>query len=388
MGTVDVPVPGHDHHPGLDGVRGMAILLVLGQHAPTRPFIDGFVGVTVFFCLSGYLVTTLLVRQLQTGSLDVRAFYRRRAARLLPGLATVVAVTIVVLLVGRHDLGVGQVLAPAGAALTYTTSLFDWTDHVFATKDYFNYTWSLSVEEQFYLLWPFALFWAYRRHPRLFAALVLSLVGAALLLDLYLGLSRKVKYDQHEYFGSDTNALPVLVGSLLAIVVLNGWLSRWVRWLAPWALVAAVLLPVLAYRNDTYSPSLVIVTGTGLTLVVLVGVVVRPRAAAGSLLASAPMRWLGERSYSIYLWNVLARITALHVLGHTVLGDVAWIAMFVVLAELSFRFVERPMRARLAPRRARPAGSPGRPVGERLSAAAAWCSRARRGTAGSAAGPR
>src|SRR3954451_13852759 len=97
-----------DHHPGLDGVRGVAILLVLGQHAPTRPLIDGFVGVTVFFSLSGFLVTSLLVREPQTGTIAVRAFYRRRAARLYPGLFTVVAVTIVVLLLGPRDLTVAQ----------------------------------------------------------------------------------------------------------------------------------------------------------------------------------------------------------------------------------------------------------------------------------------
>src|SRR5881409_67202 len=99
-----------DHHPGLDGVRGVAILLVLGQHAPTRPLIDGFVGVTVFFCLSGYLITTLLLRELRTGTIDVSAFYRRRADRLGPGLLTVVTVTTAVLLVDRHDLDLGQVL--------------------------------------------------------------------------------------------------------------------------------------------------------------------------------------------------------------------------------------------------------------------------------------
>jgi peptidoglycan/LPS O-acetylase OafA/YrhL len=336
------------YHPGLDGIRGVAILLVLGQHAPTRPLIDGFVGVTVFFCLSGYLITTLLIRELQIGRIDVRAFYRRRAARLCPGLVAVVAVTIVVLLINRPDLGVGQVFAPAGAAVTYTTSLFDWTNHVFATGDYFNYTWSLSVEEQFYLLWPFALLWGYRRNPRLFAALTVSFIAITLALDLYLGLSRAVQYDQHEYFGTDTNALPLLVGSLAAIVVHHDWLSRTVRFLAPCALLAVALLPVLASWNQTYRPSLVIVAGTGLTLVILIGVVTRPRSAVGELLASGPMRWLGERSYSIYLWNVLARIAILALLGHTVIGDIAWVAMFVVLAEASFRFVERPLRAKLA----------------------------------------
>jgi peptidoglycan/LPS O-acetylase OafA/YrhL len=347
--TVSPPAvrdPGH--HPGLDGVRGAAILLVLGQHAPTRPLIDGYVGVTVFFCLSGYLITTLLLRQLQSGTIDLRAFYRRRAARLGPGLVTVVAATIVVLLLGRHDLGLGQIFAPAGAAVTYTTSLFDWTDHVFATKDYFNFTWSLSVEAQFYVLWPLALVWGYRRNPSLLAALTVIFIGLTLALDLHLGLSRQVQYDQHEYFGSDTNALPFLVGSFLAMLLVNGWLARTVRYVAPCALPAVVLLPVLAYRNDTYRPSLVIVAGTALTLVTLMGVVTRPRSALGSLLASSPMRWLGERSYSIYLWNVLARTAMLTLLGHTVISDIAWIVMFVVLAEASFRFVERPLRATFA----------------------------------------
>src|SRR5215510_7959826 len=105
----------HGYHPGLDGVRAVALLLVLGQHAPTRPLIDGYVGVTVFFCLSGYLITTLLVRELRTGGIDVRAFYRRRAARLGPALVVVVATTTVVLLIARQDLSLGQVLAPAGA---------------------------------------------------------------------------------------------------------------------------------------------------------------------------------------------------------------------------------------------------------------------------------
>ncbi|GAB3879834.1 acyltransferase family protein [Terrabacter terrigena] len=342
---------GNGYQPALDGVRGVAILLVLGQHAPTRPLVDGFVGVTVFFCLSGYLITSLLVRELQTGTIDVRAFYRRRAARLYPALLTVAAATIVVLLVGRRDLGVGQVLAPAAAAATYTTSLFDWAGHPFATQDYFNYTWTLSVEEQFYVLWPFALLWGYRRSPRLFAALTMSLIGITLVLDLVLGLSQEILFDQHQYVGTDTNALPILVGALLAIVVQNDWASRVTGHLARFAMLAVALLPVLAHRNDTHRTSLVIVAGTVLTLVMLTGVVTRPRSAIGVLLSSAPMRWLGERAYSIYLWNVLARIAVLNLFGHSVVGDMAWVALFVVLAEASFRFVERPLRARFARRR-------------------------------------
>jgi peptidoglycan/LPS O-acetylase OafA/YrhL len=331
----------------------VAILLVLGQHAPTRPLIDGFLGVSVFFCLSGYLITSLLIRELRFGTIDLPAFYRRRVARLCPALVTVVAATTVVLFMGRADLTVEQVLTPAGAAVTYTTSLFDWSGHPFATTDYFNYTWSLSVEEQFYLLWPFALVLGYRRSPRLFGALTGSLIVVTVALDVYLGVSREVKYDPHEYFGSDTNALPILAGSLLAIVVHNGWLPRAIRRAGFLLPVAVAALPVVAYRNDTDHVSLVIVAATSLTLVMLAGVVGAPRSLIGSLLASVPMRWLGERSYSIYLWNVLARIAVLNVLGHTVLGDIAWVAMFIVLAEVSFRFVEQPMRARLSQKRPR-----------------------------------
>jgi peptidoglycan/LPS O-acetylase OafA/YrhL len=343
--------------PGLDGVRAVAIILVLGQHAPTRPFIDGFVGVTLFFCLSGYLITTLLIRELDGGTIGLRAFYRRRVARLSPALVTVVAVTVVVLFMVRQafpapvPLSAGQILAPAGAAVAYSTSLFDATGHPFPTQDYLNFTWSLSIEEQFYLVWPLALLWGYRRGPRLFAAVTASLIGITLALNLYLGLSRAVKYDPHQYFGTDTNALPILVGALLAIVVHHGWLARTVSHLAPWALPAVALLPVLAYRNDTYHCSLVTVAGTVLTLVLLIGVVTRPRSAVGALLASGPMRWLGQRSYSIYLWNDLARIGILSTLGRTVTADIAWIALFIVLAEASFRFVERPMRARFARKR-------------------------------------
>jgi peptidoglycan/LPS O-acetylase OafA/YrhL len=346
------------HHPGLDGVRAVAILLVLGQHAPTKPLANGYVGVTVFFCLSGYLITTLLVRELHTGNLDVRAFYRRRVARLGPGLLTVVAVTTVVLLLDRPDLSTTQVLVPAGTALGYATSLYDWTGHLFATYDYFNYTWSLSVEEQFYLLWPLALLWGYRRSPRAFTAVIVSLIAISLGLNLYLGLSHAVWFDAHEYVGSDVNALPLLVGCLLAIVVDNAWLRRSLRSLAPGALPALALLVVLAHRSDVYRTSLVRVAGTGLALVILVGVVILPRSAVGSLLSTRPMSWLGERSYSIYLWNVLARITVLHALGHTGVGDLAWVAMFLLLAEVSFQVVERPLRARFGHR----PGTPGPPA--------------------------
>jgi peptidoglycan/LPS O-acetylase OafA/YrhL len=136
----------------------------------------------------------------------------------------------------------------------------------------------------------------------------------------------------------------VAIVLVLGLLFHNNWLSRTVRYVAPWALLALALLAVLAYRNDADRTSLVRVAGTGLALVLLVGVVSRPRSLVGSLLAARLMRWLGERSYSIYLWNVLARIAVLHALGRTFVGDLVWIAVVVVVAEASFRLVERPLR--------------------------------------------
>jgi peptidoglycan/LPS O-acetylase OafA/YrhL len=196
------------------------------------------------------------------------------------------------------------------------------------------------------------LLWGYRRSPRHFAQLGLGVVGALLTLDLYLGLSRSVKFDPHEYFGSDTNALPLLVGCLLAIAVHHQWMTRSLAHLASCALPAAALLPVLAERNDTHRVALVTVAGTALTLVLLAGVLTRSRSWVGSLMSLKVMRWLGERSYSIYLWNVLVRAAILNVLGHTLVGDILWVTLVLVLAEASFRYVERPMRARLAHPRA------------------------------------
>src|SRR6266508_4229485 len=201
----------------------------------------------------------------------------------------------------------------------------------------------------------------YRRNPRLFAALTVSFIGITLALDLYLGLSREVKYDRHEYFGSDTNALPILVGSLLAIVVHIDWAVS--DGSVSCSLCAASRCPPA--RPGISERHLSLLPGDRRGDRTDARDVDRCRDAA------AIGRWIaaGERSYSIYLWSVLARIAILYALGHTVVGDIVWIAMFVVLSEASFRFVERPLRAKFA-RRSGLSGPPNfGPVGVRVPGA-------------------
>ena len=315
---------------------------------------------TVFFGLSGYLITTLLVRELQSGTIDVRAFYRRRAARLYPALLTVVVATVVVLLLHRRDLRAGlfhrhslsveQILAPAGAAITCLTSLFDWAGHPFAIVRLLQLHVVAVARGTVLPVVALRPALGLPTQPSAVHPAHLWLVAVSLAIDLQLGLSRHVRFDPHEYFGSDTNALPILVGSLLALVtaqrlaVTDGSATS-----RPGALLAVVLLP--AWPPGRHLSSLAgDRRGDGTDA--RDADRCRDAAAIGARVAAGKraLRWLGERSYSIYLWNVLAQIAILHEFGHTTVGDIAWIAMFMVLAEASFRLVERPLRSRLAPR--------------------------------------
>ena len=303
--------------PALDGVRAVAILLVLGQHAPTRPFINGYVGVTVFFCLSGYLITTLLVRELQTGTIDVRAFYRRRAARLYPALVTVAAATIVVLLIGRHDLSVGQIFAPAGAAATYSTSLFDWAGHPFATQDYFNYTWTLSVEEQFYLVWPFVVAALSARGLLRFCFVVAALALGFRIGVWGLGFSPEIAYE-NTLARMDALSLGAAGAALLRDPAA---VTRLAPKLRPALIVAALALAALAPFGMARTGAVTQIAGYSLLAIVFALLIARgviEQATGGGRLATVlsarPLRFFGKYSYAIYVFHLPVHIFVARVL--------------------------------------------------------------------------
>ena len=143
----------------------MAILLVLGIHAPLKVLESGYVGVTVFFCLSGYLITGLLLKELAaTGRLELRAFYRRRAARLFPGLIVALVVTAAIAWWVTPVESIREALVPPALALTYLMNLpLALGMHLGPHETFYSWTWSLALEEQFYLLWPLILARAARR---------------------------------------------------------------------------------------------------------------------------------------------------------------------------------------------------------------------------------
>jgi peptidoglycan/LPS O-acetylase OafA/YrhL len=321
--------------PALDGLRGVAVLLVVASHlrSPWFGSAAGDVGVTVFFVLSGFLIATLLFEELErSGSLSLGSFYRRRARRLLPALVVVVAVSVLITMVS----GIGFVTWPevVGALLYCTNIVQMWVP--IQVDGMLHHTWSLVIEEQFYLLWPFVASVLWRRRTLL---LVLLLAGSVLVEARRVVLFGVAPLEDIA-FSVGTRVDGILIGCALAVVLRGRVLPRPARWsgsLAVGYVLVAALSPVYG---------LTFVAGLTLAAVATSGVIVAVLAdAAPRWLEWSPLRTVGRLSYGLYLWHHVVLVFSDRALG---LAD-DWIATSLVvlpasavLTWLSWRFVERP----------------------------------------------
>ncbi len=352
---------GHGRLPGLDGLRALAILAVLAVHLDPSWLPGGFLGVDVFFVISGFLITTLLLRErAATGTLDVRAFWSRRARRLLPALLVVLPASVFLARLTEADLLVGVGRQVAGA-LTFTSN---WVE-IAAGSDYFTSTspqlfmnlWSLAVEEQFYLLWPLAVLLLLR------VGTPMSRAGAALGLGLASALLMAVLLDPASptrvYYGTDTHLVGLMVGAATAFAY-AGPLRAWTA--SPWwrrhhrTLVIGALLTLggLLWSADQ-SSALTFRGGIALasvaTAVLLLSAVSTPGPLRTALEFPAA-RWLGVRSYGIYLWHwpvilIVGQDLDLAPGGPAYLWSRLWcLVVILALSDLTFRFIETPVRRR------------------------------------------
>ncbi|WP_119065751.1 acyltransferase family protein [Rubrobacter indicoceani] len=401
---------GLPYAPGLDGLRAIAVLAVLLYHADLGWIRGGFLGVEVFFVISGFLITSLLLAEYRkTGGVDLVGFWFGRARRLLPAVFFMMAVTATYAVVFLPEEVAGlrsDILAAAG----YVTNWY----LVFENESYFEavgrpsllrHLWSLAVEEQFYLLWPVAVAVGLRLFRR-GGVMTLAVLGAAASAGLMFYLYDPGLDPSRVYYGTDTRASGLLVGAALAFFCVPGRgfsnpngnrgkfaaagrLRRRFGWTGPAFLdaVGVGALVVLGWfflnvgeaEPFLYRGGFVVVA---LVTALLIAAVVHPHAHLG-IIGLGPMRWLGLRSYGIYLWHwPVFMVTRpdldvpAGVLGGWQLFAARMLAT-LVLADISYRFVETPIRrgalGRALKDLARARGRRKGRLGLQWSAAAVFC---------------
>ena len=357
------PAPDMGYIPGLDGVRALAVIGVLLFHGGNPWLPGGFLGVDVFFVLSGFLISTILLQQLQwRGSIDFAAFYRGRARRLLPALIAVLALSAVLVATVARD-GASQFREHVVPSLFFFAN---WS-FIFDEQSYFEavgrpsvlqHLWSLAVEEQFYLLWPLLLLFLFRRGGRpgvARAALVIALVSTLAMAVLSVLWNVPSAGDASRlYMGTDTHCMSLLVGAALAAVFRPGALPRHLPPMRATALslvgVAATAVVIASFAwvtessNWLYRGGFIVVAGAS---AVMIAVICHPAAWLGSAFAIAPLRWIGLRSYGIYLYHwpifVVTRPNIDLPFGGTPAFLVS-LGLTLLVADLSYRYLEMPIR--------------------------------------------
>ena len=384
--------PAAPRYAGLDGLRAVAVLLVVVYHLFPAWFLhSGFVGVDVFFVISGFLITSLLLRErAASGRIALRAFWTRRARRLLPALALVVTVSSsAAWLVGGDvlvDLG-RQVLGAATFSYNWVAIADGASYFSGAEPELFRNLWSLAVEEQFYVLWPLllpALLLVRRRWLRITVALALAaasaLWAAALVTIVTSASDTSGGALTRAYYGTDSHAFGLLIGVALALLLAARMTGDRmpgprpiVAGVAGWVALAA-LIAVAAWPGGASLYPYIPLAASVLTAVVI-ALAVGASSRFGRALDVQPLRWIGERSYGIYLWHwpivvLLTVATTGSFVDAAIPVPVGILAALitVVASALSYRFLEQPVR-RLGFRGAlrafgqRLSGNPGRRFG-------------------------
>jgi peptidoglycan/LPS O-acetylase OafA/YrhL len=350
------------YRPYLDGVRGVAILLVLLCHIPSLPLQGGFIGVDLFFVLSGFLITALLLEEWQTtGTLSLGAFYARRALRLIPALVVLLGALAVF-----SDLREDRAASTAMRQSALMT-LFYSANWFLAYRSYprmeLSATWSLSVEEQFYLVWPVVLLLMLRLRAsrRMMAGVVIAaLAGSAATRIL---LHHHGATPDRIFFGTDAHADGLLAGALTGMLFSWGTVPRSPaagRALDLAAFLSLGAMGVLVAGGWQADPAMIRYGYLGLNLgaaALIASLVSSP--ALRRVFEFGPLVWIGRISYGVYLWH----IAVFWVLAKTgwIQGSFSWpaaILLTVAIASASFYCLERPiLRFKRRYERVRPAAA-------------------------------
>ncbi|MCF8564248.1 acyltransferase family protein [Alicyclobacillus tolerans] len=342
---------------GLDGLRAVAVLAVIAYHLNVPWLPGGLLGVSVFFVLSGYLITDLLIAQWrQNRRIDLKDFWIRRARRLLPALLVMIVVVVAwVTLTDRSQLP--MLREDVVAAVLYVSNWWYIFHHVSYFESFspspLKHLWSLAVEEQFYLVWPLLLLLGLRFAPRRGALVALTLGGAALSAVWMAALYQPGSDPSRVYYGTDTRAFSLLIGAALAMVWPSGRLSAQMSQRARKTLdglgTAGVIVIFLMFWQTNQYETFLYRGGfllLAFTTAVVMAALAHPASRLSRIFSWKPLRWIGVRSYAIYLWHypVIVLTTPIDNSGFSLVRSVLQIGASVALAAWSWRFVEDPIR--------------------------------------------
>ena len=325
----------------IQGLRALAALLVTIFHARLVP--GGFIGVDIFYVISGYLITGLILREIEsTGKLDLNAFYQRRIKRLLP---TSVFVLFSTAIVGMFVLpaitrdALGRDLFAAAAYIS--NYLFAWWQNDYqnlnATPSPFIHYWSLAVEEQFYVVWPIFLLLLSRYGKRAIFWGIAGTTAASLVLSVYQTQTSPI----WAFYSLPTRAWELGVGALLLFIPDNIWRNRYIPWLG----VIGILIATFNFDENTAFPGINAVLPVVATALLIGSISIWPRL-FNDLSNNRLSQWLGAISYPLYLWHWPALVLPSSALGRPlrIRERVLCIVLTVLLAHLTSKFVEQPIR--------------------------------------------
>ena len=344
---------------GFDGIRTLAVIGVILYHLAPYQFQGGFLGVPIFFVVSGYLITDLLFQEWQQNKrIDVIGFYIRRVKRLYPALVTLVLATTAYITLFARDL-LANIRAVIMTNLLYVYNWYQVAHHEsyfdkFGTQSPFTHLWSLSIEGQSYLFWPLIIIillkFVKKKQPIFDTMIILAFISALLMAILY----RTGQDPSRVYYGTDTRMFSILLGAALAVVwpstALRKDLPTNLRLLLDVVGGGALMLLCLMFMQMTGESALVYRGGMfffSVLSMILVAVVAHPGADMNRLLTNRLFTWIGKRSYGIYLYQYPVLVffeSKINVADHSFLYALIEVALILVLSDLSYRFLELPLQ--------------------------------------------
>ena len=354
---------GTRHIASIDGLRAIAVTAVVLYHLGISWIPGGFLGVDLFFVISGYVITRLILDSInQSSALDLRAFYAARIRRIYPGMIFMVVCTIIFIGVWAPE-AIKRFLSDLPYALTGT---INWL-LVARNQDYFEtigrppllqHTWSLAVELQFYLIWPIILlavlkYFGKKNIARI--ALIIAMISGTTLFFVSLQLDQaNAKQISHIYFGTDTHSLGLFLGSALAVSWIPQNLSANIEKRAQDVIDAIGVVGLLGLIStflfiDQTNANLYRIAFplAGIFGCLVIISLVHPASRFAPLISTAPFRWIGQRSYGIYIWHwVIFQVTrpSVDLSGQTWALYLARVLLVLALADISLRWVEIPFR--------------------------------------------